>query len=146
MGCADCHREKLGDVDGIYSDLLLHDMGQSLSGSGFYGTNISNVEFVKAKGATEPIPVNRDEPDKPTREKPPAFGAGAREWRTPPLWGLRDSAPYLHDGRAETIADAIVLHDGEGAAAALAFEKLAPQERRQLDMFLQTLVAPAAAK
>ncbi len=144
MGCAVCHREKLGDVDGIYSDMLLHDMGQSLSGSGFYGTNISNVEFVKTKDATEPIPVNRDAPDKTTREKPPTFGAGAREWRTPPLWGLRDSAPYLHDGRAETIADAIELHDGEGATAAQAFDKLTPQERRQLDMFLRTLAAPPA--
>ena len=27
-----------------------------------------------------------------------------REWRTPPLWGLRDSAPYMHDGRAGDIA------------------------------------------
>jgi len=24
------------------------------------------------------------------------------EWRTPPLWGVADSAPYLHDGRAAT--------------------------------------------
>jgi hypothetical protein len=139
MGCAECHRVKLGDVDGIYSDLLLHDMAQSLSGSGFYGTNI---EFVKTKESTEPLPVNRDAPDKPTREKPPAFGAGAREWRTPPLWGLRDSAPYLHDGRAETIADAIELHDGEGSASAQAFEKLTPRERMQLEMFLQSLAAP----
>lgn len=142
MGCAVCHREKLGDVNGIYSDLLLHDMGQSLSGSGFYGTNVSNVEFVKAKDGSEPIPVNRDVPGRPSREKPPTFGAGAREWRTPPLWGLRDSAPYLHDGRAETIADAIVMHDGEGAMAAQAFEKLTPEQRRQLDMFLQSLAAP----
>ena len=29
---------KMGEVDGIYSDLLLHDMGQSLSGAGGYNT------------------------------------------------------------------------------------------------------------
>lgn len=92
--------------------------------------------------STEPLPINRDAPDKSTREKPPEFGAAAREWRTPPLWGLRDSAPYLHDGRAETIVDAISMHDGEGAMAAQAFEKLTVNERRQLDMFLQSLAAP----
>src|SRR4029077_15768513 len=36
IGCAACHRPKLGDVDGIYSDLLLHDMGRELSDSGSY--------------------------------------------------------------------------------------------------------------
>ena len=37
----------------------------------------------------------------------------AQEWRTPPLWGVADSPPYLHDGRAYTLEDAIRLHDGE---------------------------------
>ena len=27
-GCATCHQARLGDIDGIYSDLLLHDMGR----------------------------------------------------------------------------------------------------------------------
>jgi len=30
-----------------------------------------------------------------------------------PLWGVRDSGPYLHDGGAETIQDAIAMHGGE---------------------------------
>ena len=34
------------------------------------------------------------------------------EWRTPPLWGVADSAPYMHDGRANTLSDAIELHGG----------------------------------
>ena len=33
VGCAACHRQKLGDVDGIFSDLLLHNMGRQLSPS-----------------------------------------------------------------------------------------------------------------
>ena len=31
IGCADCHRPSLGDIDGIYSDLLMHDMGPELT-------------------------------------------------------------------------------------------------------------------
>jgi CxxC motif-containing protein (DUF1111 family) len=141
LGCATCHRPNLGEIAGVYSDLLLHDMGQSLSGSGFYGTNI---DIVKTAGLENPLPVNRDSELEAKREKPPQFGASTREWRTPPLWGLRDSAPYLHDGRADTSEDAIKLHDGEGALAAHAFEKLTPRERMQLDMFLKSLAAPEA--
>src|SRR6516225_1680532 len=35
------------------------------------------------------------------------------EMRTAPLWGLRARAPYLHDGRASTLLQAILMHDGE---------------------------------
>src|SRR6478672_1262595 len=31
VGCAACHAERVGDIDGIYSDLLLHDMGPGLA-------------------------------------------------------------------------------------------------------------------
>ena len=37
MGCASCHTPKLGEVDGLYSDLLLHDMGEQLGDTGQYG-------------------------------------------------------------------------------------------------------------
>ena len=40
--------------------------------------------------------------------------ANRQEWRTPPLWGIRDSGPYLHDGRATTLEQAIAIHGGEG--------------------------------
>jgi CxxC motif-containing protein (DUF1111 family) len=36
IGCADCHTPDLGDVDGLYSDLLLHRMGRELRGGGGY--------------------------------------------------------------------------------------------------------------
>jgi CxxC motif-containing protein (DUF1111 family) len=139
VGCAACHRPKLGDVEGIYSDLLLHDMGQALSGAGFYGTSIPVTD---SADPAEPLPVNRSLGQTATKEKPPKFGAGAREWRTPPLWGIRDSAPYLHDGRAETIADAVALHGGEGLIAAQAFFRLSPREQQQVELFLQSLAAP----
>ncbi len=121
-GCAVCHRPKLGDVDGIYSDLLLHNMGSRLSDAGSYT-------------------VLESEPDSKDKSKQ-ARPANELEWRTPPLWGLRDSAPYLHDGRAKTIADAVELHEGEGRAAAQAYKALSGKEREQVDLFLKTLAAP----
>src|SRR2546430_7370735 len=36
IGCADCHTPNIGSVQGIYSDLLLHRMGNDLSGTNSY--------------------------------------------------------------------------------------------------------------
>jgi CxxC motif-containing protein (DUF1111 family) len=62
--------------------------------------------------------------------------ATGAEMRTAPLWGLRAGAPYLHDGRAETISEAIQAHDGEGARARDRFERLSPGQRSDLLAFL----------
>ena len=56
VGCTACHMHKLGTVEGIYSDLLLHDMGTDLADSGSYYGSI---------------------------ESPSAEGAKSQEWRTP---------------------------------------------------------------
>jgi CxxC motif-containing protein (DUF1111 family) len=65
--------------------------------------------------------------------------ARPREMRTPPLWGARASAPYLHDGRADTLAQAIVAHDGEGRAARDRYLRLGSTQRKQLMDFLNSL-------
>ena len=109
---------KATQVDGIYSDLLLHQMGQELVGGGSYGE--------------PPIP-----------DSPGGDGPSPSEWRTPPLWGVADSAPYMHDGRADTLEEAIALHGGQGQRSALHFnQKLNRGEQLQLIAFLKTLRAP----
>jgi CxxC motif-containing protein (DUF1111 family) len=65
--------------------------------------------------------------------------AGPREMRTAPLWGLRASAPYLHDGRATTVDAAIAAHDGEGKVSRDRYLKLTPAQKKQLADFLMTL-------
>ncbi|MHB1562363.1 MAG: di-heme oxidoredictase family protein, partial [Isosphaeraceae bacterium] len=59
-----------------------------------------------------------------------------------PLWGLRDSAPYLHDGRAATIDEAIRLHGGEASASAQRYRQLTEREQVLLHGFLLSLAAP----
>jgi len=61
------------------------------------------------------------------------------EMRTTPLWGLRWNAPYLHDGRAPTLPDAILAHDGEALPARDRFNKLPAAQQRQLVDFLNSL-------
>ncbi len=61
------------------------------------------------------------------------------------LWGLADTAPYMHDGRALTIREAILAHGGEAAAAAAAFQAFqAFPTGDQLDLvaFLERLRTP----
>jgi len=65
--------------------------------------------------------------------------ATQREFRTPPLWGLGRSAPYMHDGRSFTIEDAIARHEGEATAARQAYEALDESARAELLAFLSCL-------
>jgi hypothetical protein len=66
-------------------------------------------------------------------------GAGVGMYRTPPLWGLRTSAPYLHDGHATTIEDAILEHEDEATGARLAYEDLTVEQQDALLLFLLDL-------
>src|SRR5690606_6303328 len=86
VGCADCHTPNLGTVVGIYSDLLLHPITDP-EGDASYSRQEPEV----------PLPSDHPRPN---------------EWKTPPLWGLADSAPYFHDGGSPTIEAAIERHAG----------------------------------
>jgi CxxC motif-containing protein (DUF1111 family) len=72
----------------------------------------------------------------------PDFAGADREWRTPPLWGVADSAPYLHDGRAATLNEAISLHGGEALDSKQRFFELPEEDRRAVVEFLTCLRAP----
>ncbi|MEW6273044.1 MAG: di-heme oxidoredictase family protein [Thermodesulfobacteriota bacterium] len=120
LGCAACHvptfvtgespvAEAAGQTIHPYTDLLLHDLGLGLADE-------------VGEGA-----------------------AGGAEWRTAPLWGLgtavRDGerTSLLHDGRARTISEAILWHDGEAASARGGFARLTRDERAALLAFLASL-------
>ena len=81
-----------------------------------------------------------------SRQPDPDFDGGSTspsEWRTPPLWGVADSAPYLHDGRAATLAEAIKLHAGQASSSANRFAGLSDVQQEELIAFLNTLRAPS---
>lgn len=107
VGCANCHRPSLDDVNGdpvpLYSDLLLHNV---MSPS-FHGV---------VQGQ-----------------------AGVGFFRTPPLWGISHTAPYFHDGRAETLLDAILTHEGEATEVVVNFQVLPPAHQQALITFLNDL-------
>jgi len=59
--------------------------------------------------------------------------------RTAPLWGVRARSVFLHDGRAGDLPTAIVMHDGQGKAAADAFHALTASQQSDVVNFLSTL-------
>lgn len=145
-GCTACHAERLGEVAGIYSDLLLHDMGPDLGDTGDYGVFIPDSPGGDAESPVPPL-AELETPGKPRpasdESKREILGASRLEWRTPPLWGVRDSAPYLHDGRAKNLEQAIAFHGGEGAVSARKYFTLSSTERQKVQAFLKSLVAPS---
>jgi len=130
IGCTSCHLAKLGEVTGIYSDLLLHDMGPRLADTDAYAV------FVNGPPNADGAAVVKD-------PRTGSTAATVREWRTPPLWGLRHSGPYLHDGRAVSIDQALTMHAGQGATAAKRYAELPARRKQNLEAFLLSLTAPS---
>ena len=58
------------------------------------------------------------------------------------LWGIADTAPYLHDGRAMTLGKAILMHGGEGQDARDTFADLGPEDQENVVEFLRALRTP----
>lgn len=118
-GCAACHIPTLplnstlnGGSITAYTDLLIHDMGPGLA---------------------DGLSMGRPQPDSTnplTTEN---------EFRTQPLWGVSMHAPYLHDGRAGTLHEAILAHGGEGQAARDAYDLLTQQQKDDVIAFLEAL-------
>ena len=119
--CSSCHIPEwttpVSDIAALsdktfypYTDLLLHDMGPGLD-----------------DGVTE-------------------GSAETYEWRTPPLWGLglspnSQGGSYflMHDGRARSIEEAIVLHGGEAESSKNQFTSLSESDKEALIKFLESL-------
>jgi len=114
LGCAACHRPRLPveGVDGIGEIAAYTDL--SLHD---LGTDLADRD---AQGRTVPT-----------------------RFRTAPLWGLghatRPPLALLHDGRARSIEEAILWHDGEASAARMRFAGLDASGRKRLLDWLATL-------
>ncbi len=133
IGCTACHVPNLGGVEGLYSDLLLHDMGSGLADPSpampsKVVVGVQTTGGVYGGGSFDVFA------DLPTNVQ--------QEWRTPPLWGVADSAPYLHDGRAATLDESILLHGGEAQFSVSRYQSMSSLERGRILAFLNTLRAP----
>ena len=113
IGCTACHTPTMqtgtstvaalsNKTVGLYSDLLLHDMGPSLADVCSHSASPSEV-------------------------------------RTEMLMGVRYRPFLMHDGRANTIEEAILAHGGEGEGSRNAFTQLTWLRQYYLIQFLRSL-------
>jgi CxxC motif-containing protein (DUF1111 family) len=126
VGCAACHVPDMSGVKGVYSDFLLHDIATPLDGNNGGGGGADGYD------PNEPRSLPERTPGEPL----------SNEWKTPPLWGVASSAPYMHDGGSPTLQTAILRHKGDATAVTKAYQKLSAQERQSIIEFLKTLQAP----
>ena len=72
-------------------------------------------------------------------------GNGRATWMTKELWGVGSTPPYLHDGRATTLTEAIDYHGGESAPSRNNFFALSPADQAAIIAFLNdmTIFLPA---
>ena len=61
---------------------------------------------------------------------------------TAKLWGVADTAPYLHDGRALTMFEAVALHGGEAQEVRDRFLKMGKKGQDAIFAYLSTLKHP----
>ncbi|WP_268848271.1 di-heme oxidoredictase family protein [Flavobacterium aestivum] len=121
INCTGCHKSELktghSPIKALsyktfapYTDLLLHDMGSGLD-------------------------------DNYTEGNAKTF-----EWRTPPLWGIGLSQGsqggnlfLMHDGRARSIEEAILMHGGEATKSKNNFSALSKSDKESLLKFIKSL-------
>jgi CxxC motif-containing protein (DUF1111 family) len=121
VNCTGCHKSELktgyspikalsNKTFAPYTDLLLHDMGAGLD-----------------DGYTE-------------------GSAKTFEWKTPALWGIGLSENsqggnyfLMHDGRARSIEEAILMHGGEANNSKNAFQNLSEYDKKAVLKFIKSL-------
>ncbi|MDB5387942.1 MAG: thiol oxidoreductase-like protein [Planctomycetaceae bacterium] len=120
IGCANCHIRNVGPAKGVYSDFKLHKVvNLNVKEIAYYHDANLKLEF-----------------------EPPQDYPHLAEWKTPPLWGVADTAPYWHDGSAKTLEDAILAHADEAQPVTMAFCSLNESDQDSVIAFLETLRAP----
>lgn len=114
IGCASCHipSYELANKEtiNVYSDFLLHDMGDELSDG--------RSEFKASSKHWRTTPL---------------WGINSYKY------AVNNDAEYLHDGRARNLEEAILWHGGEALKARKTFQSLTKQQRDDLIQFLGEL-------
>ena len=145
VGCADCHRPNLQTTT-TKLGLAFPEVPEDPSANVYYTIDLEKgaAGFPANKRGGVRVPLFSDlKRHDMGPELAETTGDPLDPWFiTPRLWGVADTAPYLHDGRALTLEDAIRRHGGEGAPAAAAFDALGRAERQLLLEFLDSLRTP----
>jgi cytochrome c peroxidase len=142
-GCAQCHT--VGERDALFLDQSWHNTGVAFAARAASKArvelapgvstevDVSAIGLVPAQGRSDlgRFDITRDPKDR---------------WAfvTPTLRGVRDSAPYMHDGSLKTLEEVVEFYDRGGGANPALDPKIKPlglsdDEKRALAAFLAAL-------
>lgn len=150
MGCTECHRPALQTTTN-HLTFSFPEIPQDPDANVYYAVDLTkppmNFPDNDQGGVTVPLfaDLKRHNMGPALAEQLPD-GTLDDSFTTARLWGVADTAPYLHDGRALTLTDAILTHGGEGSEAKPAvdnFRSLSEAEQHAVIAFLNTLRTPA---
>jgi hypothetical protein len=144
LGCAECHRPAL-ITDGSVLNYRFPEDSIDASANVYLRVDLEE-EPLGFPSARRGIEVNlfadlkRHDMGEGLGEN---FGSRLdRMFTTAKLWGVADSAPYMHDGRALTLNSAILMHGGEAQASRDAYDAAPVEERAEVIRFLRSLRSP----
>ncbi len=147
IGCTDCHRPALITDERVLT-YSFPENPLDATENVFYQSDLSQsaAGFRKAPNGGLIVPLFADlKRHDMGPDLAETFGSELdSEFTTARLWGVADTAPYLHDGRALTLNDAIMMHGGEAQAARDAYAALNDNQKKQVIAFLKSLRTPTA--
>ncbi len=145
IGCAECHMPSL-TTNSKYHTFSFPDIGTDPSQNIYMTINLKKapMRFSPAPGGGVAIfpfaDLKRHDMGPGLAE---SFGSALdAQFTTARLWGIADTAPYLHDGRALSLAEAIDAHGGEAAQARANFMALPANQQLSVLALLRSLRTP----
>ena len=146
VGCADCHKPHL-DTSSKWLPYSFPEVPTDPTANIYFSKRLDKAptRFKNAPGGGVRVPLFSD-------LKRHDMGPGLAEsfdpamdafFVTPRLWGIADTAPYLHDGRALHLTDAILMHGGEAQAVRDVFAALPTASKNAILAFLRSLRTPS---
>jgi CxxC motif-containing protein (DUF1111 family) len=146
IGCASCHHP-VKSTEGRSVPLAHPEVPTEPWQNVYLEIDLVDVGFDPAPGGGVFVPLGSDlKRHKMGPRLAETFERGGEiaddEFVTARLWGIADTGPYLHDGRATTLYQAIEFHGGEAQAARDAFLAMPTFQKKWLLTFLSKLRTP----
>ena len=144
IGCASCHIPEI-ETNSRYLDLSFPEVSTDPIENVYFTINLAKKP-AKFKRSGRGIVV-RMFADLKRHDMGPDLAESTGDamdpfFTTARLWGVADTAPYVHDGRAATLTEAILLHGGEAEDSRDDFDGLTDWDKEDLLTFLRTLRTP----
>ncbi len=150
LGCATCHMPELVLEDPVFTEPNPYNPPGNLGAadvSALFSVDLT-AEGPGPRPARQPdgsvrvqayTDLKRHDMGPDLAEPLPQAGVPGNMFLTKKLWGMANEPPYMHNGRATTIREAVLMHAGEAQGARDAFDALAADQQDEVIEFLKTL-------